>query len=537
MSHEIVFVLLFAVATAVALVARWMKVPFTVALVVTGLALGATDAIEAPALTQELLFAVFLPGLLFEAAFHLEFKRFWNNKLAVTSLAVPGLLAAIGLTAVILTPIADALDFEAGFELSHGLVFAALIAATDPIAVVGLFKSLGAPKRMAVLVEGESLINDGTAVVIFTLMVDLALGAELTLGGALSKFVVVAGAGGMVGLVFGLAVSWLTHKIEDPMIEITLTTIAAYGSFAVAEQFHVSGVIATVVAGMLCGNYGARSGMSASTKIAVLSFWEYWAFALNSFVFLLIGFAVSPSLLLEHWFPILVAFGCVMAARTVVVFGVSALLKPTREAMPWSWSAVLTWGGLRGSLSMVLVLGLPGDFPHREFLLTLTYGVVVLSILVQGLTMGPLLRVFGIVKGKQVHGDFELSRGQLFTARAALDELKRMRRDHEAPEAVLDELRASYEARAADAKARVDALHMEQEELLEQQRLATARQLLLIEKAELLELGKRGVVGKETFDAMNGQIDARLLKVEDHHPEIEVKDPGAELASEGPADR
>ena len=170
MHFDSAFVMLFAVATAVALVARWIKVPYTVALVVAGLVLGSARVIDPPHLTKELLYAVFLPGLVFEAAFHLDAQKFWQNKLAIHALAIPGVAAAIGLTAILLQPVASALHFVDGFGMRHALVFAALIAATDPIAVVALFKSLGAPKRLTVLVEGESLLNDGTAVVFFTLI-------------------------------------------------------------------------------------------------------------------------------------------------------------------------------------------------------------------------------------------------------------------------------------------------------------------------------------------------------------------------------
>ena len=293
MHFEIAFVFLFSIATAVAIAASRFKVPYTVSLVIAGLVLGATHAFEAPHLTKELLFAVVLPGLLFEAAFHLELKKFLNNKVAIHSLAVPGVIAAIVATGLILTPVADALHITERFTLMHGLVFGALIAATDPIAVVGLFKSLGAPKRLAVLVEGESLLNDGTAVVLFTLILGMAAGGELSIAGAGLQFAKVVGMGALIGLAFGFGASQLIHRVDDPMVEITATTIAAYGSFAVAEQFHYSGVIATVAAGMLCGNFAARTGMTPSTRIAVESFWEYLSFALNSLVFLLIGFEVD----------------------------------------------------------------------------------------------------------------------------------------------------------------------------------------------------------------------------------------------------
>ena len=184
------------------------------------------------------------------------------------------------------------------------------------------------------------------------------------------------------------------------MIEITLTTITAYGSFVMAEYFHGSGIIATVAAGMLFGSYGLRVGTTPSTLVALTSFWEYVAFALNSVILLLIGFEVRLAAMLQYWRTILIAYLAVTVGRAMLVFLVSLLLRRTREAIPWSWSAVLTWGGLRDALSMVLVLGLPSDFPFRDLLVNMTFGVVLLSILIQGLTMGAVLRWLGLVTPK-----------------------------------------------------------------------------------------------------------------------------------------
>jgi monovalent cation:H+ antiporter, CPA1 family len=174
------FILLFIVATAVAIAVQRLAVPYTVALVTTGLVLGLVHAFEAPHLTRELLFTVFLPGLLFEAAFHIEFKQFWRNRLAIASLALPGVVAATALTAAVLTPVANTLHFVRHFTWEHALVFGALISATDPIAVIAIFRNLGVPDRLAVLLDGESLLNDGTAIVFFTLSLALVAGTEVT---------------------------------------------------------------------------------------------------------------------------------------------------------------------------------------------------------------------------------------------------------------------------------------------------------------------------------------------------------------------
>lgn len=385
-------VLLFGLATGVALLARALRIPYTVALVVAGLVVGPTHVVGAMHLTKELLYAVFLPGLLFEAAFHLDARQFWLDRGAILSLALPGVVLALGVTA----PLLASRSLGPVFAWPSALVFAALITATDPIAVVALFKTLGAPRRLGVIIEGESLVNDGSSVVLYTIAVGVATGVEVGMSRAAFDFLRIVALGVLVGAALGFLCSELVARIDNPLIEIALTTITAYASFILAEQFQVSGVLATVAAGMVTGSYGAPGAMSPSTRVAVESFWQYVAFAFNSIVFLLIGFEVSVARLLKSWAPIAAAYLVVMAARAGIVFLVLAVFRRSTKPIPWKWGAVLTWGGLRGALSMVLALALGDGFPERSLVVTVTFGVVILSILVNGLTVGPLLRRLGL---------------------------------------------------------------------------------------------------------------------------------------------
>ncbi len=397
MHPEMTLVFLFTAATAVAMATRRIKIPYTVALVLVGLGLGATHVVGGVHLTRDLLYSTFLPGLLFEAAYHLKWSEFRRSAWTIVAFAVPGVVAAIGITATLLVTTSSFAVLDDGFGWPHALVFAAIVSATDPIAVVSLFKSLGAPRRLALLLEGESLANDGTAVVLFTLVVGAVRGGDSSVAAGVVEFVKVVGLGIAVGAAVGFAASHAIQRIDEPVIEITLTTIAAYGSFVAAEAFHGSGVIATVAAGLVCGNVAAPRGMSETTRVAVESFWAYCAFALNSIVFLLIGLEVQFSRLVADWRPIVLAFLAVTIARALVVFLASALLRSTREALPWRWSVALTWGGLRGALSMVLAMSLDPEFPHRQLIVTMTFGVVLLSIVLQGVTAEPLLRAFKLI--------------------------------------------------------------------------------------------------------------------------------------------
>jgi CPA1 family monovalent cation:H+ antiporter len=394
-------VVLLSVATGVTVLARRLRAPYTVALVAAGVLMGAThvtSVLQMPSLSKDLLYSALLPGLLFEAAFHLNARDFWRNKAAILLLAVPGVVLAIALAAALLVYVPGLLGLDVGFAWPAALVFAALIAATDPIAVVALFRAVGAPRRLAVIMDGESLVNDGTAVVLYAIAVGLASGSTSTPWGVALEFVRVVGLGLLVGAALGFVLSELTARIDDPLIEITLTMIAAYGSFIAAERIHASGVLATVTAGMLCGSYGAPRGMSQATRFAVESFWQYVAFALNSIVFLLIGLDVRLGRLVASWPAIVLAYVVVMATRAVVVGLVLGVLLRTRERIDWKWGVVLTWGGLRGALSMVLALALAESFPARLLVIRMTFGVVILSILANGLTVAPLLRRFGLTR-------------------------------------------------------------------------------------------------------------------------------------------
>lgn len=446
MHFEHIFLLLFGVAAAVALLTRRIGVPYTVALVIAGLILESGHLFRPPTLTKEVLYAVFLPGLLFEAAFHLDFANFRESHRTILGLAVPGLVLAVLATAGLLL-LGGRFVPGVAIGVPAAVVFGALIAATDPIAVIGTFKHLGAPRRLALIVESESLLNDGTAVVVFTLALGVASGQTQSVGALVVEFIRVVGAGAIVGAVVGWLASRVTMRVDEAMVEITLTTIAAYGSFAVAEHFHFSGVIAVVVAGMVCGNYGAVHGMSPATKVAVEAFWQYVAFALNSAVFLLIGFQVRPLALLHLWKPILVTYLAVTLARWIAVHIVTIALARSREAVPQAWRWVLSWGGLRGGLSMVLALSLPLTMPHRELLVNLTFGVVFLSIVGQGMTMAPLLRFLGLEGAREPSSDDDLRRGNRLGILGALTALDTIERTGEVDPATLTRLRERYEER------------------------------------------------------------------------------------------
>ena len=393
---ELSLLLLLAVAAAVAVLSNRARLPYAIGLVLAGLLLGNLLTYPGPHLSKGLLFLVVLPGLLFEAAYQMHFAEFWRARLSILTLAVPGLVVATFLTALMVSWGVN-LYSPGSITFIEAMVFGALISATDPISVLAIFRTLGVDKRLAVIVEAESLFNDGTAIVIFGIVLAMATGSALSVGGAVVEFIRVAGLAVLVGGAVGAGISLLTRSLDDPMIEITLTVLSAYGAFIVADLLGLSGVIACVVAGLICGTWGARGGVDAAARSAVNAFWSYAAFLLNSFVFLLIGVEIKVTTLVHDLPQVLIGWVAINLARAVIVYGKYALMRVAGSSVwPASWAAVLTWGGLRGGLSMVLALSLPADFPHRELILHMTFGVVLLTLLVQGLTIKPLLRRVGL---------------------------------------------------------------------------------------------------------------------------------------------
>lgn len=521
---EIKVIWLLIIVTSVAMVVRKIKLPYTVALVVVGLVLGFFDIISGIHLTPDLLFFLLLPALLFEAAFHLDINDFLRNAWAIVILAVPGVLLTMFIVGGIVVLGIDLTGSELGFTIGAALLFGSLISATDPISVLAIFKKLGISKKLTIIIEGESLFNDGTAVVIFSIALAALQGGGVTLSDGLVQFLFVVAGGVAVGAILGFALSVLTAQVDDHLIEITLTTILAYGAYLVAESVHIfdmhfSGVIAVVVAGMMSGNFGTRYGMSPTTKLAVSSFWEYVVFVVNSMVFILIGIELTVAHLLEHIVPILIAWGAVLVSRAAVVYLARPLVNRLGSDITPKWGLVLVWGGIRGSISMVLVLSLPKDFPHRELILSMTFGVVFLTLIGQGMSMRPLLNWLRIGLVSEEKRQYERMRGGLMAVSRAMEELERMRDQHTISQKNYEFVYQDYEKRMNAFEKKISDLHLEKKLLRYEEAYAARRHLLIVQKDTLKTLALQGMISEDAAGELTRGLDVELHLLEEQEEE------------------
>ena len=373
------------VACIVAIVAERFKTPYTVALVLVGLVISFLNFSPQVFISYDVTFVVILPPLLFYAAMHINIRRLMENWRTILMLAIPGVVCSTFLIGFILHKVLD-------MVFLHALLFGALITPTDPISVISILKRVGAPERLKLILEGESLFNDGTGVVVFTIILSLVShGGHFELGHTLVKFLTVAGGGVLVGIVLGFIACKFMEFVDDHLLEVAITVVLTFGAPLVAEFFHFSGVIAVVVAGLMVGNLGKVQAMSNKVKETIDNFWEVIDFVINSILFVVIGLELSvvrqshPETLV---FPILVGAIAVLISRSIVVYPVVKIKNIiAANEIPWSWSHVLFWGGLKGSISIALVVGLPKELPFREYFLVLAFGVVLLSLVVQGLAM------------------------------------------------------------------------------------------------------------------------------------------------------
>jgi CPA1 family monovalent cation:H+ antiporter len=379
----------------VAMLSRRLHLPYTVGLVLAGMALYLVRIHLKWHLSRDLIFSVFLPPLVFEAALFINWQQFKKDLPVIALLATVGVVLAATVTAV-------GMHYTLDWDWGSAVLFGVLIAATDPVSVIATFKEAGVQGRLRLLIEAESLLNDGTAAIAFVAVLAILAGGHQNSMQIAGTLLLTIMGGATVGALVGFCLMFLAGRTPDYLVEITFTMLAAYGSFFAAEHFNFSGVIATLAAGLVVGNYKSSGSITQAGRHALGPFWEFAAFIANSLIFLLIGAQEAQQRFTGIWLPLLVAVVLVTLGRAVSIYPLCALFARSRLKVKLKHQHILFWGGLRGALALALALALPGEMPNHDTIITVTFAVVAFSVFVQGLTITPLLRKLGQISEKDV---------------------------------------------------------------------------------------------------------------------------------------
>ena len=363
-------------ATVIRLLSRpAAAVPYPVLLAAGGIVIGLIPGIRLPTIGPDLILLAFVPGLVFEACLTLDLDELRKRVVPI------GLLASLGVFLTVIA-IGALAHFGLGLDWASAVLLGSIVATTDPIAVVNLLRQVRAPLGLEAILEGESLFNDGTGVAVFTAVLGTILtGHPSFLDGSL-RFVFVTGIGAVIGIGAGALGITLLRVVNEAELEIMITLVVAYGAYLAADVVHASGVVSVVAAGVVVARYGSRTGRLKGTQL--VGFWNLLAFVLNAILFLVVGVALPTTRLIAVAGLALGAYAIMFAARALPVYALLGLSDLRGSSIPWSWRHMTFWGGIRGALSVALALSVAGYPQVNPLVSILAYGMVVLSLLVQG---------------------------------------------------------------------------------------------------------------------------------------------------------
>ena len=491
------------------------KLPLTVLLVFVGIAIShfghdtpGLSLLSQFQLTPELVLFVFIPTLIFESAFNLNARQLSNNLWPILTLAIPGLLISTCIIGFIFSVFTE-------FDLMVGLLLGAILSATDPVAVIAIFKQLGVPERLTILVEGESLFNDATSLVLATILIGLLTAGEFSsdvLVSGTGEFLLVFAGGVIVGWVLALITGNMLGRIEsDPGIEITLTTILAYFSFIIAEHvFHVSGIMAVVAAGMTIGSWG-KSKISPSTSAFMEHFWEYLAFVANALIFLMVGLQIDLVVLWESVDLIALVVVAMLISRAIVIYSVVPLIgrMPGAEPIGMPFQSVMYWGGLRGAIALAIVLALP-PFYYKDTLISLVMGAVLFTLVVQGLSIEKLVKFLGL-DALSISDSLAKLEGDKNARVEGLKRLNSLVSGGLFSQRIADNVREKSEQSLSELGAEIETLNSN----MTKEEMATilAMRCLAREKARFYELFSHGLINESAYRELEHTIAVQFDEV------------------------
>lgn len=518
--------LLLAIAAGVTAVAKKLSLPYPIALVIVGAVIGLLPINELHELKEFFaedevfrfaIISIFLPTLLGEATLNLPYRHLKENRTGILLLAFIGTMVSFVITAWLTGQFLN-------LPLQVALVFAALMAPTDPISVLSIFKNIGVNYRLSVTMEGESLINDGLAVVLFSiaayeLFYYLDAGTAGLILVLLEFFKVVIG-GLIIGGALGYVFSQLTRFFDDYPLEIVFSMILFYGSYFIAEAFHVSGVIAVVIAGIIFGNFGKRIGMTPTTSLNIKTFWDVASLIANSLVFLLVGLEITNIAFSNQWYLVLGAIVIVLIARSATVYLSVGFLKN----IPRAWKHIFNWGGLKGSLSLALAFSLPSSFPMRDEILVLAFGVVMFSLIIQGLTIKRLVLRLGIeTEGGNV-GDYERLLSKIFRNTSGQSRIRELTDQGMISSVTAEPIKKRYQDQLKKLNQQLTEIYDQDPELYKEQIEKAIKEALYAEHGALDHLSAHHLVSNEVIDEQRRELIDSLEQEDMSSPFLETGD-------------
>ncbi|MGI8933505.1 MAG: cation:proton antiporter [Phormidesmis sp.] len=508
----IILIVLLMIATVVALVTQRLRIPYVAGLVLAGLPI-TTDLLSRQlGLDPSLVLNLFLPILIFEAAINTDISRLRSTFKPIALLASLGSILSAAIIAALV-------KFGLGIAWIPALLIGVILASTDTVSMIAVFKDIRVPSRLSTIVEGETLFNDAAALVSFNLILIVYATGSLTVAEGVKELLTVALGGGLVGAISGYLSLPIFIRLHDPLSSLLLTVALALGTFQVGQFLGVSGAVAVVIAGLIFGNLGLPRSSSASDQITLVSFWDYAGFGVNTFIFLLIGIEINPVMLWSSLPSILLVILACQLGRALSVYSLLAGLQFFDRPVPLRWQHVLFLGNIKGSLSMALALSIPLALPGRNDIIELVFGTVLFSLVGQGLSLPWLIKRLKISRVSEVTEQSGKLQVQLIAAKAAQDELDSLLKSGVLPKAIYEELWASYQARVAESERVLrDFYNQYRAGQLKSDRSgleAIRRRLLLAEKGAMNDALRKRIVPEDLVQPYIKDLDEKLLSLED----------------------
>lgn len=506
-------ILLLLVATTVALITRKLQIPYAVGLVLAGLAIPKQMLPASIGLNPDVILNLFLPILIFEAAINTDISRLRSTIKVILLLAGPGVLLASAITAT-------SLKFGLNLAWITACAVGVILTITDTVSVIVAFRTVPVPGRLATIVEGESLFNDGIALVLLSVITTIHTQGSFSLGQGVEQIFIAFVGGSLLGLGLGYLCVGLFQQLDDALSTILLTVAVSLGTFQIGQILGVSSAIAVVIAGLVIGNLGFRQ-TSALTKVSLLNFWEYAGFGANTFIFLLVGIEVNPLVLYDTIPAALLAFLAYQVGRIFSIYPLLSCLRFFDRPLPLKWQHVLILGNVKGSLSMALALSLPLTLPDRTQVIALVFSTVLLSLVGQGLSLSWCVKRLHLSRPSPTQQQIEALQLNLIASKAAQKELGSLLESGSLPKSLYEELFASYQARVASSEQELRNLYNQKATFSSDQaddlnyldRLR--RRLYLSEKVAINAAIRKGLLSEDIGQTYLKALNEKLLSLKD----------------------